>query len=101
FALVKVHRDSRYSVIDQKVVWHGEAWKSGKLHMIRFEPNQEAMYYFKNPAFENARATDLGDNQILYRGDFSDAGLAKGEVLTMRDSYRDCLGVLNHFSENL
>src|SRR5690606_33164919 len=72
FALVKVHRDSRYSVIDQKVVWYGEGWKSGKLHIIRFEPNQEAMYYFKKPAFENARATDLGDNQILYRGVFSD-----------------------------
>ncbi|MCK0134907.1 right-handed parallel beta-helix repeat-containing protein [Arenibacter sp. S6351L] len=101
FALVEVHRDSRYSVIDQKVVWYGEGWKSGKLHTIKFDPDQEAMYYFRNPAFENAVATDLGNGQIQFRGDFTNVGLAKGDVLTMRDTYRDCLGVLNHFSENL
>ena len=101
FALVKVHRDSRYSVIDQKVVWYGEGWKSGHLHTIKFNPEQESMYYFRNPAFENAIATAQGDNQILFTGDFSKAGLVKEDVLTMRDTYRDCLGVLNHFSENL
>ena len=101
FALVKVHGDSRYSVIDQKVLWYGEGWKSGKLHTIKFDPSLEALYYFRNPAFENAIATDQGDNQILFQGDFTNVGLAKGDVLTMRDTYRDCLGVLNHFSEDL
>ena len=101
YALVKVHRDSRYSVIYDKVVWYGEGWKSGKLHTIKFEPDHQTMYYFRNPAFENAIATDLGNNQIKFRGDFSNVGLAKGDVLTMRDTYRDCLGILNHFSENL
>lgn len=101
FALVKVHRDSRYWVIDQKVVWYGEGWKSSRLHAIRYDPDQEAMYYYKKPIFQKALATDLGDNHILFRGDFSNAGFGKDEVLTIRDSYRDCLGVLNHFSENL
>tara|TARA_R110000868_G_scaffold172577_1_gene408434 strand:+ start:21637 stop:23496 length:1860 start_codon:yes stop_codon:yes gene_type:complete len=101
FALVKVHQDSRYSVIDQKVVWYGEGWKSGKLHAIKYDPDQETMYYFRNPAFENAIATDLGNSQIEFRGDFTKVGLAKGDILTMRDTYRDCLGILNHFSDNL
>lgn len=101
FAVVKVHPDSRYTVIDQKVAWYGEGWKSGKLATIRFRPGQEAMYYFKDPAFENALATDLGNQRILFRGDFSQVGAIKGDVLTMRDTYRDCVGVLNHFSENL
>jgi hypothetical protein len=101
FALVQVHPDSRYSVIDEKVVWYGEGWKSGKLHTIKFDPEQETMYYFRKSNFENALASDIGNNQILFRGDFSDAGLMKNEVLTMRDTYRDCLGILNHFSENL
>ncbi len=100
-ALVKVHRDSRYSVIDQKVVWYGEGWKSGKLHTIKFDPDLETMYYFRDPAFENAVATDLGNGQIQFQGVFTNVGLIKGDVLTMRDTYRDCLGVLNHFSENL
>ncbi|MEZ4968550.1 MAG: right-handed parallel beta-helix repeat-containing protein [Flavobacteriaceae bacterium] len=101
FALVKVQGDSRYAVIDQKVVWYGEGWKSDKLHTIRFDPRQEAMYYFKNPAFQDAVATDLGDNRILFQGNFSDTELTKDDVLTMRDTYRDCLGILNHFSEDL
>lgn len=101
FALVKVQGDSRYAVIDQKVVWYGEGWKSDKLHTIRFDPRQEAMYYFKNPAFQDAVATDLGDNRILFQGNFSDTELNKDDVLTMRDTYRDCLGILNHFSEDL
>src|SRR5690606_11762537 len=101
FAVVKVHPDSRYTVIDQKVAWYGEGWKSGKLATIRFRPGQEAMYYFKDPAFENALATDLGIQRILFRGDFSQVGAIKGDVLTMRDTYRDCVGVINHFSENL
>src|SRR5690606_17082150 len=101
FAVVNVHPDSRYAVIDQKVAWYGEGWKSGKLATIRFQPEQEAMYYFKSPAFENALATDLGNHQILFRGDFSQVREIKGDVLTMRDTYRDCVGVLNHFSEDL
>lgn len=101
FALVKVQGDSRYAVIDQKVVWYGEGWKSDKLHTIRFDPRQEAMYYFKNPAFQDAVATDLGDNRILFQGNFSDTELTKDDVLTMRDTYRDCLGIFNHFSEDL
>ncbi|HUH47179.1 MAG TPA: hypothetical protein VLZ54_08515, partial [Arenibacter sp.] len=101
YAVVNVHPDSRNAVIDQKVTWYGEGWKSGKLGIIRFRPEQEAMYYFKNPAFQNAQATDLGNGQILFRGDFSQVGEIKGDVLTMRDTYRDCVGVLNHFSRDL
>ncbi len=101
FAIVKVHPDSRYAVIDQKVVWYGEGWKSEKLHTIRFDPKLKTMHYFKSPVFQEAQAIDLGNNEIQFKGDFKGADLTKDDVLTLRDPYRDCLGVLNHFSENL
>ncbi|WP_215224015.1 right-handed parallel beta-helix repeat-containing protein [Echinicola shivajiensis] len=102
FAIVKVHKDSKYRVNEGQVEWYGEGWKAGHLHVIRFDPETETMYYEKSKFMEKSQAFDLGENRIMFKGfDFKNAQLNKGDILSFRDTYRDCVGVLNNFSENL
>ncbi|WP_215222734.1 right-handed parallel beta-helix repeat-containing protein [Echinicola shivajiensis] len=102
FAIVKVNKDSKHHVENGKVTWYGEGWKAKHLHVIKYRPDQETMHYEKSKFMENSEAVDLGDNRLLFRGfDFKGIKLKEGEILSFRDTYRDCVGLLNNFSQDL
>ncbi|GAB3655596.1 right-handed parallel beta-helix repeat-containing protein [Echinicola sediminis] len=102
FAIVKVNRDSKYLVENGKVTWYGEGWKAQHLHVINYDPVKETMINVGAKFMEESRAEDLGDNRIMFRGfDFKNSALKEGNVLTFRDTYRDCVGLFNNFSQDL
>lgn len=97
----RVHRDSRYAISDGRLVWYGEGWKAKDHHVIRYVPEKEAMFYSSWKPFKESKAEELSPNHIRFTGDFSDLTLAEQDVLTIRDPYRDCLGVLNYYSHQV
>ncbi len=102
FLVLKVHPDSRYTVKDGKIHWFGEGWKSNNLHVIRFDPAEEMLFYERSGVLAKGIATDLGDRRILIQDlDLANTQIRQGDVLTFRDPYRDNVGILNHQSKNL
>jgi hypothetical protein len=102
FLILKVHPDSRYAVKEGKITWFGEGWKSNNLHVIRFDPKEEMLFYERSGTLVKGNATDLGDRRILIQGlDLGNTLIQPGDILTFRDPYRDNVGILNHKSKNL
>ncbi|MFV0505343.1 MAG: right-handed parallel beta-helix repeat-containing protein [Bacteroidales bacterium] len=89
----RIHRDSRY-FIDKggQIVFYGDAWKCNNFHTIKFSPQSETMTYSSFNPFLQAYAKDEGCQELAFRGRFNTADYNEGEVLTVRDPYRDNVG---------
>ncbi|UNY97234.1 right-handed parallel beta-helix repeat-containing protein [Zhouia spongiae] len=99
--IAEVHRDSKYIIRNEKLIWYGDGWKAADVNTIRFDPRFEGMYYDSWKPFKNSKVTDLGNGKLMFKGDFSKADFKEGDIMTMRDTYRDCVGILNHYSKEL
>ncbi|WP_417359440.1 right-handed parallel beta-helix repeat-containing protein [Galbibacter sp.] len=100
---VRVHKDSKYWMEEDKVSWYGQGWKAKKanMHLIIYRPSLETMYYGDYTFLANGKAAEIAPNTLRYTGDFSNVKYRVGDILTFRDVYRDYLGILNHFSNDI
>ena len=89
---VRVHPDSRYRIDSGRIRFYGEGWEMRDHLAIAYDPADETMRYSSFQPFVAGEATDLGSGLVRFDGDFGKAGLHVGEVLTVRDPYRDCAG---------
>ncbi|MEN7547791.1 right-handed parallel beta-helix repeat-containing protein [Rapidithrix thailandica] len=101
FVTVRIHPDSRFAIEQGKLIWYGEGWKSRHHHMLRFVPSEETMYYDSWKPFANSQAEKTGPLTVRFKGDFSQTNFQKGDLLTIRDPYREAVGVLNTFSHQV
>lgn len=99
--LVNVHEDSKYKIKKEKLIWYGEGWESKDHHVIRYVQDQETMYYDSWKPFSASTAKEIEPGTIKFLGDFSGVKFSKGDILTIRDPYRDCVGVLNYYSHQV
>ena len=100
-AQVTIHRDSRYLINNGRIGFYGEGWKSNSYHTILFDTSQHIMRYSSFKAFEQALATEQRPYQINFSGNFSKRNFQAGNVLTVRDPYRDNCGALIWLSKNI
>jgi hypothetical protein len=91
---LQVHPDSRYEVLNEKLIWYGEGWSSKNLHTILYDPQTELMRYSNFRSVQQGKVRELASYQLEVTGDFSKTGWKKGDRLTMRDPYRDNAGAL-------
>ena len=101
----EVNRDSWYAIEKQnnhnKLIWYGEGWKANNPFAIGYVPAKETMYYTSWKPFAESNATEISPFKIKFSGDFSGANFNEGDILTIRDPYRDEVGVFNNRSHNV
>ena len=100
---VQVHNDSRYWIDQEQVYWFGEDWKAktSNIHLNVYRPDLETMYYANYLPLAQSKVIEIAPNTLIFTGDFSNSIFQVSDILTFRDVYRDCIGILNHYSSNI
>jgi hypothetical protein len=97
----EIHPDSRYVIDNGRIIFYGEGWKSNSHHTILFRPGNETMVYSSFRPFISAKAIQLAPFRVKFEGDFSGLNYRPGDVLTVRDPYRDNCGGFINLSRNV
>lgn len=87
-----INVDSKYSIDSSRISFYGEGWKTKSFHTILFDPQKDFMHYSSFSPFLESKAIETTPFNVRFEGDFSKTSLKKGDVLTMRDPYRDNCG---------
>lgn len=98
---VEIHPDTRFTIEKGKIGFYGEGWKSNAYHTISCNPVTGVMRYSSFKPFLESKATQTGCREVTFIGDFSKAALHPGDVLTIRDPYRDNSGAFISLSRNI
>lgn len=88
---LKIHPDSRYFIENGKIGFYGEGWKSNSHHTIALD-QQNRMHYSSFEPFLKSKAIQQENRDVLFEGDFTKVKYNVGDVLTIRDTYRDNCG---------
>jgi len=97
----EIHPDSKYAIDNGQVVFYGEGWKTKAYHTILFNPISNTLQYSDFRPFLESRAVQMGPLHVRFRGDFSKNRFNPGDILTIRDPYRDNCGGFIHLSKNI
>ena len=102
--IAEIQPDSWYAIEKQnghpRLVWYGEGWKTNSHFLLGYRPSQETMYYGSWEPFGNSDVAELSPFNVKFSGDFKDSTFKAGDILTIRDPYRDEAGVFNNCSKN-
>jgi len=96
-----IHRDSKYTIDTGHISFYGEGWKTNSFHTIVFDPVKETMHYGSFQLFLQSKAIEQSPFNVRFEGDFKNSTLHAGDVLTMRDPYRDNCGAFIHLSKDI
>ncbi len=99
--LATIHRDSKYRIDNGKISFYGEGWKTKQYHTIVYDPMNQTMKYGSFRPFEQGKVTEREPGLVLFKGSFTGLSLSPGNVLTIRDPYRDNCGAFIELSKNI
>lgn len=102
--IVNINPDSWYAIEKQKhnqLIWYGEGWKTNNPFLIRYVPSQETMRYGSWNYFSNSNTTELSPFKVKFEGNFKGSKFEEGDMLSVRDPYRDEVGVFNNCSSDV
>jgi hypothetical protein len=88
----EIHPDSKYTIDSGKIVFYGEGWKTKAHHTILYHPENNTLHYSSFNPFLQSRAIEISPFRVRFEGNFSNSSLKPGDVLTIRDPYRDNCG---------
>lgn len=97
----EIHPDSKYRIDSGQISFYGEGWTSRSYHTILFDPGKQAMHYSTFNPFLAASAVETTPFQVRFKGDFANNNFHVGDVLTVRDPYRDNCGGFISLSRNI
>ncbi len=97
----EIHPDTRFAIENGKIGFYGEGWKSNAHHTISCNPETGLMKYSSFKPFLASQATQTGCREVTFKGYFSGIALQPGEILTIRDPYRDNSGAFIYQSKNI
>jgi hypothetical protein len=89
---IKVHPDSGYCIENGKIGFYGEGWRSNSHHTISLDKEKDLMRYSTFEPFLNSKATQEENRTVLFEGNFTKENYKAGDVLSIRDTYRDNCG---------
>ncbi len=98
---LEAHPDTRFDVHNNQLLFYGEGWGAKPLHTVVTKPEKDQVYRTSWKPFERLQATKESANTVVFNGDVSDAGFQKGDVLSIRDPYRDNCGAFIDLSKNI
>lgn len=96
-----IHPDSRYILQDGRLVFTGEGWRPWGYHAILFEPDKELLKYSTFKPFAKADVNETSPFHVTFKGDFSKIPFKAGDILTVRDPYRDNCGAFINRSNDI
>ncbi len=103
--IVNINPDSWYTIEKQnkhnKLIWYGEGWKTNNPFLIRYVPSQETMHYGSWSFFSNSNATELSPFEVKFEGNFNGSNFETGDMLSVRDPYRDEVGIFDNCSTDV
>ena len=88
----EIHPDSKYHIENGRIIFYGEGWESQSFHTILFNPEKDIMQYSSFGPFLKSKATETSPLHVTFKGVFTKNKYQPGDVLTMRDPYRDNCG---------
>lgn len=97
----EIHHDSKYFVENGQVGFYGEGWKVKKYHAVLYDVLKDVLTYSSFQPFLESQAVETSRYHLTFNGNFSNTDLNRGDILTIRDPYRDnCGGFINR-SKNI
>ena len=97
---LEIHPDAKYSIVDEKLIWYGEGWKTNHFHAVEFDTTLQTMRYSDWKIFNNSKATEIRPGLVHFdtRQGFKPI---PGNILTVRDIIRDQVGMFILESKNV
>lgn len=98
---VRLHRDTRYEIVDGRIRLFGEGWRSRIIHCIEYDPESERFFYSDGwNVLAASPATELAPGVVRFS---TPAGFRPkaGNTLTVRDIIRDHVGMFLYRSEGV
>lgn len=89
---VKVHRDTRYEIVNDRMTLYGEGWRSNRNHCIEYDPADETFRYSQGwNVLSASKAKEIAPNVIHFNVQ-KEYSPKVGNTLTIRDIIRDQVG---------
>ena len=97
---LEIHPNSKYDIVNNQLIWHGEGWKTTHFHGIEFDTTLKTMRYSDWKIFDKSKATEIRPNLVRFEipGNFKPIS---GNIMTVRDIIRDQVGMLILESKNI
>ncbi|MEO6287525.1 MAG: right-handed parallel beta-helix repeat-containing protein [Dyadobacter sp.] len=99
--VASIHPDSKFSIINGRLEWYGEKWVARNFHAVLVRPEKGILLYSTWEPFLKSKAEVIAPLTVKFTGDFSKFKAETGEVLTVRDRYRDYVGAFINRSKNI
>ncbi|AOM80177.1 right-handed parallel beta-helix repeat-containing protein [Pedobacter steynii] len=99
--IADIHPDSRFAISDGHLEWYGEKWIAKNHHAVLVRPEKGMLLYSDWDPFLKSKAEKIAALRVKFTGDFSKFKGNPGEILTIRDRYRDYVGAFINRSKNI
>lgn len=99
--IASIHPDSKFAIINGQLEWYGEKWVTRNYHAVLVRPKDGLLFYSDWQPFRQSKATIIAPLTLQFTGDFSKFKANPGDVLTIRDRYRDYVGAFQNRSKNI
>lgn len=99
--IASVHPDSKFDIIDGQLEWYGEKWVTKNYHAVLVRPDKGMLLYSSWEPFLKSKAEVISPLMVKFTGDFSHFNGQPGEILTIRDRFRDYVGAFINRSQNI
>lgn len=103
--IVNINPDSWYAIENNlghhELIWYGEGWRTNNAFVAGYRPALGTMFYSHWTPFRESNAKELSPFKVKFNGDFKNVNFRAGDVLTIRDPYRDEVGIFNNRSHNV
>lgn len=97
---LEIHPNAKYEIVDGRLIWYGEGWKTNHSHAIEFDTTLKTMRYKDWKVFNNSKATEIRPNLVHFETPASFQPVP-GNILTVRDIIRDQVGMFILESKNI
>jgi hypothetical protein len=97
----EINPDSKYAIDSGRICFYGEGWKTKSYHTILFDPNKNTLQYSSFEPFLKSKAIETSPFKVRFEGNFTNSPFKSGDVLTIRDPYRDNCGGFISLSQNV
>jgi hypothetical protein len=101
--VVNINPDSWFDIgkPTHQLIWYGEGWRTYHPFVAGYRPDRGTMFYGSWRPFKNSEATRLSPLKVRLKGDFNRTKFTAGDLLSIRDPYRDEVGIFNNCSHNV
>lgn len=99
--IATIHPDSKFAIINNKLEWYGEKWVTRHYFAALVNPTQGTIFYSSWEDFRKSKAEIIAPLTVKFTGDFSKFKADTGDVLTIRDRYRDYVAAFQNRSKNI